>query len=147
MGRKILAEKYLSADRSAEGVREGFAVALHVGVVFGFDHDAGERLGAGVAKHDAAGFAERGLGVGEGAGDFGERIERRLGAHFYVDDGLRVVLETVDEVVERAVHGNERGDLDGGEQAVAGGGVIQKNDVAGLLAAQSAPLRSISSRT
>jgi hypothetical protein len=40
------------------------AEALDVGVVFGFDHDAGELLGAGVAKDDAAIVAESGLGFG-----------------------------------------------------------------------------------
>ena len=38
-----------SADGRAEGVGEGLAEALDVGFVFGFDHDAGELLGAGVA--------------------------------------------------------------------------------------------------
>ena len=50
---------------------------------------------------------------------------------------LRVVLEAVDERFEFAVHGDERGDFYGGEQAVAGGAVVQKNDVAGLFAAEN----------
>ena len=58
------------ADGGAEGVGEGLAEALDVGVMLGFDHDAGELLSAGVAEHDAAVFAERRLGFGEGAGDF-----------------------------------------------------------------------------
>jgi hypothetical protein len=40
------------------------AEALDVGVMFGFDHDAGELLGAGIAEDDAAIFAEGGLGFG-----------------------------------------------------------------------------------
>src|SRR6267142_3205878 len=55
----------LGADGGAEGVGEGLAEALDVGVVLGFDHDAGELLGAGIAEHDAAVFAERGLGFGK----------------------------------------------------------------------------------
>ena len=66
--------------------------ALDVGVVFGFDHDAGELLGAGIAEDDAAIFAESGLGFGQGAGNFGESFERGLGFHFDVDDDLRVIL-------------------------------------------------------
>jgi hypothetical protein len=68
----------LSADGGAEGVGQGLAEALDVGVVFGFDHDAGELLRAGIAEDDAAVFAESGLGFGEGAGNFGERFERRF---------------------------------------------------------------------
>ena len=34
--------------------------------MFGFDHDAGELLSAGIAKDDATVFAECGLGFGEG---------------------------------------------------------------------------------
>jgi len=111
------------------------AEALDVGVVFGFDHDAGELFCAGIAEDDAAIFAEGGLGFGQGAGDFGERFEGRLGFDFDVDDDLRVVLEAFDEGFDFAVHGDERGDFYGGEKAVAGGAVFEKNDVAGLLAA------------
>ena len=109
---------------------------LDVGLVLGFDHDAGERLGAGVAKDDAAVIAESGLGGGEGAGNFGERFERGLGLYFYVENELGVILETVDEGFEAALHGDKRRDFDGGEQAVAGGTVVEKNDVAGLFAAE-----------
>jgi len=51
----------LGADGGTEGVGEGLAEALDVGFVFGFDHDTGELLGAGIAKDDAAIIAKRGL--------------------------------------------------------------------------------------
>src|SRR5258707_380429 len=121
------------ADGGAEGVGEGLAEALDVGVVFGLDHDAGELLSAGIAEHDAAVFAERGLGFSEGTGDFRQRLQRRFRTHLHIDDELRVVLETFNKRFNLAVHGNERGNFDGGEQAVAGGTVVQKNDMAGLL--------------
>src|SRR6266478_3458958 len=74
-GRRDFAEtRKLGADGGAEGVGQGLAETLDVGVVLGFDHDAGELLGAGVAEHDAAVFAERGLGFGEGAVDFRQRL-------------------------------------------------------------------------
>jgi len=57
-------KKRLSADGGAKGVGEGLAEALDVGFVFGFDHDAGELLGAGVTEDDAAIVAEGGLGFG-----------------------------------------------------------------------------------
>ncbi len=124
-----------SADGGAECVGEGLAEALDVGVVFGLDHDAGELLRAGIAQDDASIFAERGLGFGERAGDLGKSFERRLGFYFDVDDDLRVILEAFDERFDFAVHGNERSNFDGGEKAIAGGTIFQKNNVAGLLAA------------
>ena len=111
------------------------AEALDVGVVFGLDHDAGELLGAGVAEDDAAVFTECGLGFGEGTGDGGERLERGLGFYFYVDDGLWIVLEALDEGFDLAAHGDERSDFDSGEQAVSRRAVVEENDVAGLFAA------------
>jgi hypothetical protein len=110
--------------------------ALDVGVVLCFDHDAGELLRAGIAEDDTAIFAESELGFGEGAGNFGERFERGLGFYFDVDDDLRVVLEALDERFDFAAHGNERSDFDGGEKAVAGGAIFEKNDVAGLFASE-----------
>lgn len=102
--------------------------------MFSFNHDAGELFRSGIAEDDATIFAECGLGFGEGAGNFGKSFEGRFGFYFYIDDGLRVVLEALDERFDFAVHGDERGDFYGGEKAVAGGTVIKKNDVAGLLA-------------
>ena len=75
------------------------------------------------------------MGFGERAGNFGESFERRLGFYFDVDDDLRVVLEAFDERFDFAMHGNERSNFQGGEKAVAGGAVFEKNDVAGLFAA------------
>lgn len=112
------------------------AEALDVGVVFGFDHYAGELFRAGIAEDDAAVFAESGLGFGEGAGNFGERFERGLGFYFDVDDDLRVVLEAFDEGFDFAAHGNERSNFYGGEKAVACRTIFEKNDVAGLFAAE-----------
>jgi len=111
--------------------------ALDVGIVFGFDHDAGELLGAGISEDDAAVFSEGGVGFGKGSDDFGKRFERRLGFDLHVDDGLGIVLETGDEGIEAALEGDERSDFDGGEKAVAGGRVFEKNDVARLFAAEN----------
>ncbi len=123
------------ADGGTEGAGEGLGEALDVGVAFGFDHDAGELFGAGIAQDDAAIFAESRFGFGKRARDFGKRIERWLGFHFYVNDDLRVVLEALNEGFDFAVHGNQRCDFYGGEQAVASRAVSEKNDVAGLFAA------------
>src|SRR5437764_7417776 len=80
------------ADGGAEGVGEGLAEALDIGFVFGLDHDAGELLGAGVAKDDAAIVSERGLRFGQRAGNLRQRVERRFRAHLHVDDELRIIL-------------------------------------------------------
>jgi len=105
--------------------------------VFGFNHDAREGFGAGIAEDDAAVVAESGLGFGESAGDFGNGVERGLGFYFYVDDELRVILEAGDEMLEAATKRDERSDFDGGEKAVASGAVFKKDDVAGLFAAEN----------
>src|SRR5712691_5224325 len=57
----------LCPDGGAEGVGERLAEAVDIVLVFGFDHDAGKLLGAGVAQDDAAIVAERGFSFGEGA--------------------------------------------------------------------------------
>jgi hypothetical protein len=111
---------------------------LDVGIVFGFDHDAGELLRAGVTKNDAAVFAEDGIGFAESADNFREGFERGLGFYLYVDDGLRIVLEAGNKRIEAAFESNERSDFDGGEKTVTGGRIIQKNDVAGLFTAEDA---------
>src|SRR5260370_37432162 len=64
MRRTGLCRPNLRADGGAEGVGEGLGEAVDIGFVFGFDHDAGELLGARVAKDDAAVFAESRLGFG-----------------------------------------------------------------------------------
>lgn len=125
----------LSADGGAQGVGERLAEAPDVGVVFGFDHHAGELLGAGIAEYDAAIFAESGLGLGKGGGNLRECFKRRLGLYWYIDDDLRVVLEAFNEHFDFSIEGDERGDFYGREEAVAGGAVLEKNDVAGLFAA------------
>ncbi len=75
---------------------------LDVGIVFGFDHDAGELFGAGIAENDAAIFAQGGVGVGKGFNDLWKRIERRLGLNLHVDDGLGIVLKAGNERFEAA---------------------------------------------
>ena len=110
--------------------------ALDVGIVLGFDHDAGELLGAGIAEDDAAVFAERSVGFREGADNFGNRVKRRLGFDLHVDDGLGVILEAGDEGIKAALESDERSDFNGGEEAVAGGRIIEKDYVAGLFAAE-----------
>jgi hypothetical protein len=49
------------ADGRSQGTGDGLRKALDVGVVFGFDHNAGERLGARVAKNHAAIISKGGL--------------------------------------------------------------------------------------
>ena len=126
----------LGADGRADGGSDRLGEALDVRVMFGFHHDAGELFCAGIAENNAAVFAEGSVGFGECASDFGERVEGGFGRHFHVEDGLRIVFEACDERVEAAFECNKRRDFDGGEKAVACRGVFQKNDVAGLFAAE-----------
>ena len=62
----------LGADRGPQGVGDRLRESLHVGLVFGLDHDAGQRLRARVAQHDATVVAQRRLRFRERAGNFGQ---------------------------------------------------------------------------
>lgn len=112
-------------------------MVLHDFLAFGFDHDAGEGFGSGVADDDAAGVDEVGFGFGDGGDDGGERVERELFADLDVEDDLRVVGEVGDELVKGfAAAVDDVEDEEGGEEAVSGGGLGGEEDVAGLLAAE-----------
>ncbi len=111
--------------------------AAHGGLVFGFDHDASQFLCSGVANYDSAAVAEFGFGRLERLREAGDGVERGLVLDADVDDGLRVGLEVLDQGAEgaaRVIHHVE--DDEGGEQAVAGGGAVGEDDVAGLFAAE-----------
>src|SRR5260370_16957309 len=88
-------KKRLSGDGGAEGVGERLAEALDIGFVFGLDHDARELLGTGVAQHDATVVAKRGLGFGQGAGNFWKRLERRFRTHRFRYGEVRADHETL----------------------------------------------------
>src|ERR1700722_13318447 len=130
------AEFGLSANGLAQAVGQRIGPAADVVFVLGFDHDASERLGARIAQDHTTGLAEGVLGGGQLAGNFRKRIERRLGFYFYVDDFLGEDFQVGDQIVERTRESNDGGKFQGGQHAVAGGGVIEKQDVAGLLAAE-----------
>ena len=49
---------------------------------------------------------------------------------------MRVILEACDKGIEAALAGDERSDFDGGEKAVAGRGIFEKNDVSRLFTAK-----------
>ena len=54
----------------------GFDPARNVVFVLGFNHHARQRLGAGVAQHDAPGFAKCRFGFFESARDLRQRFQR-----------------------------------------------------------------------
>ena len=67
----------------------------------------------------------------------GNRIERLLLAHLHIDDDLRENLEIGGELVDGfAGAGDEIEHDERREQAVAGGGQVREENVAGLLAAE-----------
>ena len=69
--------------------------------------------------------------------DGGDGFERLLLAHLHVDDDLRKDLEIGGELVDGFAGAGDQIEHDkGGEQAVAGGGQMREEDVAGLLAAE-----------
>ena len=106
---------------------------------FGFDHDAGEGFGAGIADDDAAVAVQFLLGGFDDVTDFGDLGERYLLAHADVLDSLGKDFEVADEIGERMTcPSHDLHDAEGGEQSVAGRGVaVAEEDVSGLFAAES----------
>ena len=104
---------------------------------FGFDHHAGQGLGAAVANDDAARVLKLFFGGADGRGHRRNRIQRLLLAHLHIDNHLRENLEIGGELVERfAGAGYEIEHHERREQAVAGGRQVREENVAGLLAAE-----------
>ena len=89
------------------------------------------------------------FGGADGGDDGGDGVEGLFLADFDVDDDLREDLEVGGELVDGfAGAGDEVEDDEGGEEAVAGGGEMGEEDVAGLLAAEGGVRACcISSRT
>src|SRR5882672_4092789 len=111
--------------------------AAHELRIVAFGHDADQRLGARLTHQDAAGRAELRLGGGDRLGD-GAGGERCVGiADADVLQQLRHRLEGAESLARRLAgldHGRQC--LQGGHQSVAGRGVVDHDDMAGLFAAE-----------
>ncbi len=106
-----------------------------------FDQDADLVLGAGVANELAAGVAEGRVGFLHELLEAGEFDERRLGGDLEVDQLLRELAHAGGEFGEGGflfLHDAQH--LERAEDAVAGGGVIGEDEVAGTLATEGAAL-------
>ena len=89
--RRISRREILTASHAqfvADGVGDGVGVVVHLRLGFGLDHDAGQRLGSGVADDDAAESASA-ASAAEMAVATAESVQRALLAHMHVDDDLR----------------------------------------------------------
>src|ERR1017187_10387632 len=64
----------LYAEFVVDGLGDGGGVVAHLGFAFGFDHDAGEGFGAGVADDYAAGILQVFFGGADGGGYGGSRL-------------------------------------------------------------------------
>src|SRR5215469_3511967 len=64
-----------SAYGGFNGIGDGGAAIVHVGLLFRFDHDAGERFGSGVTDDDAAGGTEFFLCFADGVCDERQRCQ------------------------------------------------------------------------
>src|SRR5712675_507726 len=111
--------------------------AAHELRIVAFGHDADQRLGARLAHQDAAGRAEPHLGGGDRLGD-GAVGERCVGiADADVLQQLRHRLEGAESLARRLAgldHRRQR--LQRCHQTVAGRGVVDHDDMAGLFAAE-----------
>src|SRR5215211_5963832 len=122
---RALSEMCLDEDR--EPVRDG----LDDLVPFAFHHDPKQRLGAGVPDQDAAGSIERGLCVRNRVADLRNRSEIGLVLHPDVDQHLGDRRHASDQLRERPTGPlHEREDLQSRDQSIAGGVVIQEDEMA-----------------
>src|ERR1017187_7359524 len=127
----------LYAEFVVDGLGDGGGVVAHLGFAFGFDHDAGEGFGAGVADDYAAGILQVFFGGADGGGYGGNGFEGALFADLDVDDDLGEDFQVGGEFVDGfAGAGDEVEDDQRGKQAVAGGGQMGQEDMAGLLATE-----------
>ena len=112
-------------------------MATHGFFRFGFDHDAGEGFGPGVANNNATGLREFGFGGTNCICDGCNLVEGLLFADADIDDDLGKDLEVCHDLVERAAGAAENvKDDERGEQSIAGGGEMWKKNVTRLFAAE-----------
>src|SRR6476469_3993788 len=119
-------EGKLGLDHADEPLRHGSGLVA----VGGLDHDADDRLGAGLAQQDAPGLAELTLGLAHGVGDGGVGLQRGLVDALDVDEHLGEVGHDAGEVGKGAARGGDpRGEHEPGERAVPCGAVVEHDDV------------------
>jgi hypothetical protein len=113
------------------------AVVMNLVFVLAFDHDAGEGFSAGEADEDAALAGEIEFAGGDGFLDGGEVGDGLALADADVEKNLGEGLKGFGDLIEGSF-GGEHGveDTEGGEEAIAGGGEIGEDDVAGLFSAE-----------
>src|SRR6478735_6875323 len=126
-------EGQLGPDHADEPLGHGSGLVA----VGGLDHDADDRLGAGLAQQDAPGLPELALGLAHGIGNGGVGLQRGLVDALDVDEHLREVGHDAGEVGEGATRGGDpRGQHEPGERAVTGRAVVEHDDVSRLLPAE-----------
>ena len=104
--------------------------------VVAFGHDADDGFGAGGADDEAAMGAEGGLGSGDGFDD-ALVLEGLAALVADVFEDLRQRIEQMADIADGALEFADHGQhLQGGDEAVARGGIIRQDHVAGLFAAE-----------
>src|SRR5271156_2656120 len=119
-----------SSESIANGGGDLFGLAAHHFFRFSFDHHTRQRLSAGVADDDAAVSVKRFFRFADAGGDCVDLVQRFLFLYANVHDDLRKDLEVGDEFVKRlarAAHDIENDER--GEQAIAGGGQVRKENM------------------
>ncbi len=124
-------------DGGADGRSERLGPEGNVFRMFGLDHDTRLRFRSRVAHDDSSGGARAHESPFRIAAEtMRQGFQRGLGLHLYIHDRLGKHFQATYQIVERASQRDQAGDLERREKAVACGCVVQKNDVAGLFAAE-----------
>src|SRR5439155_12853150 len=133
MPRTPMRSAELAPDDAGELVRHH----LDTPAIRAFDHHAREWLGAGIANQHAAAAVHLLLERGDLLVEAGDRVERRLRPHGDVDENLWELAHAARERRERLARlTRDAEQRQRGEDAVAGGRVIGKQQVPGLLTAE-----------
>src|SRR6188768_1492804 len=123
------------SGRNAPDDGGDFLGAAHgIGLVTGLDHYSNHRLGTGRTQDDTALAPPALRHLLYGALDLGKGLRVELFRHFHVDHGLREARHACGqfrEALPRLAHDREH--LEAGHHRVAGGGLVEQQDVPGRL--------------
>ena len=124
---------------AADGCNDIFHIFLADSQTFGFHHNTDQRFRAGLPDQNSAGISQLGGNFGNSGLDIRICLSNGLIRDLDVLQNLGIDRETFAQLAQGLLPGlhNFR-NLETGEDALTGGGILGEDDMTGLLAAQTA---------